>query len=381
VGGRRGRRSALPTALCLTIGLGCAACTADLGQSSAASSSTTASAITPTATPTQPASGTPAPATGVDWARVARQAEPGVVSIQVQASSGGGDQGSGEIIDGEGHVLTNNHVVAAAADGGQIQVALSDARVFAADLVGADPVSDLAVVRLRDAPADLPTLPFGDSDSLEVGQPVMALGNPLGLSRTATLGIVSALNRPVTSSDESGSSGAADPVVTNAIQTDAAVNPGNSGGALVDGAGRLVGVNSSIATLGSSSGGQSGSIGLGFAIPADQARWVARELIESGRVQHAYLGVSPQDAVVRTEGARRQVAGLSRVLRGTAAAKAGLQAGDAVSEVDGETVASAESLVAQIREREPGTTVVLTVVDRSGKARRVPVKFGTLPTS
>jgi putative serine protease PepD len=261
-----------------------------------------------------------------------------------------------------------------------MQVALSDARVFGAALVGADPATDLAVIRIESAPEDLEPLPFGDSEAVRVGQPVMAVGNPLGLSHTVTLGIVSALDRPVTTQNEAGSP--ADqgvPVVTNAIQTDAAVNPGNSGGALVDAGGRLVGVNSSIATLGASAEGQGGSIGLGFAIPAGQAQWVSRALIDAGSVRHAYLGVSPQDAVAEINGVRREVAGISEVIRDTPAARGGLRAGEAVAAVDGETVASAESLVAQIREREPGTKVVLTVVDRGGDTRDVSVEFGTRP--
>jgi putative serine protease PepD len=148
----------------------------------------------------------------------------------------------------------------------------------------------------------------------------------------------------------------------------------------VDATGALIGVNSSIATLGASGQGQGGSIGLGFAIPAAQARWVARALIDEGDVEHAYLGVAPQDAVVTMDGVRRAVAGITNVIGGTQAARAGLRSGEAVAEVDGETVASAESLVAQIREREPGSEVELTVVDRSGETREVSVRFGTQPT-
>jgi putative serine protease PepD len=315
----------------------------------------------------------------VDWPKVAAAVEASVVSIAVQGDQGS-DQGSGEIIDQSGHVLTNNHVVAPADGGGQIQVALSDARVFDAALVGADPVTDLAVLQMRNPPDDVTPLRFGDSEAVEVGQPVMALGNPLGLSHTVTVGIVSALDRPVTTENaDSSSGGQGNLVVTNAIQTDAAVNPGNSGGALVDETGAMIGVNSSIATLGASGSGQGGSIGLGFAIPAAQAQWVARTLIEKGDVAHAYLGVAPQDAVVEIDGVRRAVAGIRNVISGTPAAKAGLRSGEAVAEVDGETVASAESLVAQIREREPGSRVVLTVVDRSGDTRQVPVRFGIQP--
>jgi putative serine protease PepD len=195
-----------------------------------------------------------------------------------------------------------------------------------------------------------------------------------------TLGIVSALDRPVTTENPDASlSQAGSTVVTNAIQTDAAVNPGNSGGALVDATGALIGVNSSIATLGSSGEGSGGSIGLGFAIPSAQARWVARSLIDKGDVEHAYLGVSPVDAVVKIGGVRRAVAGLSNVIEGTQAARAGLRPGESVAQVDGETVASADSLIAQIREREPGSEVVLGVVNRTGGTREVTVRFGTQP--
>jgi putative serine protease PepD len=360
------------------LALGSAACTALPGEDTGASVSSSASSATASGTPEPTAPGSRA-GRSIDWSQVAAAVEPSVVSIAVQGDAGSGE-GSGEIIDDAGHVLTNNHVVAPAASGGQIQVALTDARVFDATLVGADPVTDLAVLRLRDAPADLEPLAFGDSEAVEVGQPVMALGNPLGLSHTVTLGIVSALDRPVTTENPAASPGQqGTPVVTNAIQTDAAVNPGNSGGALVDAEGRLIGVNSSIATLGASEGGQGGSIGLGFAIPSSQAEWVSRTLIDTGRVEHAYLGVSPQDAVVEVDGVRRAVAGISRVLDDTAAARAGIRPGEAVAEVDSETVASAESLVAQIREREPGTRVALTVVSRGGSARDVAVRFGTQP--
>jgi putative serine protease PepD len=170
-------------------------------------------------------------------------------------------------------------------------------------------------------------------------------------------------------------------VVTNAIQTDAAINPGNSGGALVDASGRLIGINSSIASLGAAAGGQGGSIGLGFAIPSTQAQWVAQQLIETGDVEHAFLGVSLQDAVVEMDDVAREVAGITDVVEGTPAAEQDLQPGDAVAAVDGETVASAESLVAQIRERRPGTEVVLTVVDDDGNPREVTVEFGTRPTT
>ncbi|MFZ5869934.1 MAG: S1C family serine protease [Actinomycetota bacterium] len=320
----------------------------------------------------------PLDAETVDWTAVAAAVEPSVVSIEVRGRGGGGE-GSGVVFDDAGHVLTNNHVVAGAGTGGAVTVAVSDGRVFEAEIVGTDPSTDLAVLRVVDAPDDLTPVRLGDSDEVRVGQPVMALGNPLGLSNTVTTGIVSALDRPVTTQAPGSSPFEPGvPVVTNAIQTDAAVNPGNSGGALVDAQGQLVGINSAIATLGASGGTQAGSIGLGFAIPVNQARWVAESLIETGTVDHAYLGVSLEDAVVTVDGAQREAAGIAEVVAGTPAADAGLSPGDAVVAVDGDPIAGAESLVAQVREREPGSTVTLTVA-RDGSTRDVQVEFGVRP--
>lgn len=359
---------------------GCSACTVSNGEGAddAADPTTSTSGATTGSVSPQAASDGEPDAQDVDWARIADLVEPSVVSIAVE----GGGVGSGVVIDAAGHVLTNNHVVAAAGEGGRIQVALSDARVFEAELAGADPDTDLAVLQMLAVPDDLTALEFGDSEAVEVAEPVMAVGNPLGLSHTVTLGYVSALDRPVTTQNASGSPlDPGDPVVTNAIQTDAAINPGNSGGALVDAGGRLIGINSSIASLGAAAGGQSGSIGLGFAIPSAQAQWVAQQLIETGDVEHAFLGVSLQDAVVEMDDVAREVAGITDVVDGTPAAEQDLQPGDAVAAVNGETVASAESLVAQIRERKPGTEVVLTVVDEAGTPREVTVEFGTRPTT
>jgi putative serine protease PepD len=326
--------------------------------------------VSPSSAPTDP---------GMDWTRIVDEAEGGVVSISVVGRVGAGE-GSGVIVDEEGHVLTNSHVVAAALAEGRVQVSLADARVVPADVVGSDPSTDLAVLKMTTPPEDLTSLEFGDSEALRVGQPVIALGNPLGLSHTVTMGIVSALDRPVTTSSTSDPvPGQSTPVVTNAIQTDAAVNPGNSGGALIDSSGRLVGINSSIATLGASYAGQGGSIGLGFAIPSYQAKWVAADLIESGKVDHAYLGVSVQDTIVGVDGGSREAARITSVAAGTPAAEAGLTPGDAIVGVDDEIVAGAEALVAQIRERPPGTLVSLTVVSDEGRTREIDVQFSTRP--
>jgi putative serine protease PepD len=314
----------------------------------------------------------------VDWTRVAATVEPGVVSISVAGPAGSGE-GSGVVIDDQGHVLTNHHVVAPAAGGGRVQVSTTDSRVFPARVVGTDPATDLAVLQLADPPEDLRAVELGDSEEVAVGQPVMALGNPLGLSHTVTVGIVSALDRPVTTQNTTGAQGTVAPVVTNAIQTDAAVNPGNSGGALVDAAGRLIGINSSIATLGATAGGQGGSIGLGFAIPVNQARWIAEGLIEDNQVEHAYLGVEARDAVIEVDGDSREAALLTRVVPGTPAEEAGLRTGEAVVAVDDEPVGSTLALVAQVREREPGTEVELTVAGTDGEQRELAVEFGTQP--
>jgi putative serine protease PepD len=283
------------------------------------------------------------------------------VSITVGGSGGG--QGSGVVIDDSGHVLTNNHVIGGGG-GTRITVTLHDGRTYTATVAGTDASTDLAVLTLEDPPEDLQPIALGDSDALKVGDPVMAVGNPLGLAGTVTTGIVSALNRPVTTSGESEGGGLtqAEPVVTNAIQTSAAINPGNSGGALVNASGQLVGINSSIATLGSSAGGQSGSIGIGFAIPVNEAKTIATQLIDKGSAQHAYLGVTSQDGTASDGSATRAGATVREVSPGTPAAEAGLRSGDTVIAVDGDRVDSTLSLVAHIRERSVGDKVTLTVL-------------------
>ena len=312
--------------------------------------------------------------TGVDWGAVAEEVQPSVVAITVRSADGSGGQGSGVVLDEEGHVLTNNHVVATSTGGAQVSVTLVDGRVLDADVVGLDPSTELAVLRLLDQPADLVPVELGSSDEVQVGDPVMAVGNPLGLSGTVTTGIVSALDRPVTT--QSVGVAAGEPVVTDAVQTDAAVNPGNSGGALVDTAGRLIGINSSIAGLGSSAGGQSGSIGLGFAIPVDSAAAVAEQLIQDGTAEHARLGVYLEDATAEVGdgrwAGRRLGAGLAEIAPGSAAADAGLRAGDVVVAVEGRPTTSAISLTARVRALQPGETVQV-VVERDGRAVEVPV--------
>ncbi|HZW44711.1 MAG TPA: trypsin-like peptidase domain-containing protein [Dermatophilaceae bacterium] len=327
-----------------------------------------------------------ADASAPNWSVTAAAVSPSVVAISVTSGQSGG-QGSGVIFDTQGHILTNNHVVAAGGSNSQITVTLNDKRTYDATVVGTDPTTDLAVIKLTNAPGDLKAIALGDANALTVGDPVMAVGNPLGLAGTVTTGIVSALNRPVTTSDQQPSDpfgrqqSSADPVVTNAIQTSAAINPGNSGGALVNASGQLVGINSAIASLGSSGGSsQSGNIGIGFAIPVNEARSIAEQLIKTGKATHPYLGVSSKDGVVPDGSAKRAAAVLTNIVSGTPADKAGLRAGDAVIAVDGNTIDGSLSLVAQIRERSVGDKVTLKIL-RDGQSQDISVTLITKPTT
>src|ERR1019366_8390472 len=240
------------------------------------------------------------------------------------------------------------------------------------------------VIKLTNAPSDLKAIALGDANVIKVGDQVMAVGNPLGLAGTVTTGIVSALNRPVTTSDQSTDPTAqsADPVVTNAIQTSAAINPGNRGGALVNAAGQLIGINSAIASLGSSSGSssQSGNIGIGFAIPVNEARSIAGQLITTGTATHPYVGVSSKDGVVADGSAQRAAAVLTTIVAGTPADKAGLRVGDAIIAVDGNSIDGSLSLVAQVRERNVGDTVTLRIV-RNGQTQNINVTLINKPTT
>lgn len=339
---------------------------------------------TPAAVEQQAAPPVASSADGVDWTAVADAVSPSVVSIRVASQAGEG-QGSGVVLDDQGHVLTNNHVATGAGEGAQIQVVLSDGRVFDdVRVVGLDPATDLAVLQIVDPPSDLVPATLGDSDSVVAGQPVMAVGNPLGLSDSVTTGIVSAVNRPVSTAASaspqqdpfSGGRSAAEPVVTNAIQTDAAVNPGNSGGALVDASGAVIGIPSSIASTATGTGGQAGSIGLGFAIPVNEAKRIADELVADGTADHAWLGVRLQDGAGTADGTTRQGAEVVDVTAGTPAADAGLQAGDVIVAVDDENVSGSESLTAQVRERAPGDEVTLHVV-RGSELVQVQAVLGT----
>ncbi|MCX0271000.1 trypsin-like peptidase domain-containing protein [Nocardia zapadnayensis] len=291
---------------------------------------------------------------------VAQRVLPSVVMIEVASNRGQGE-GSGVVLSSDGLILTNNHVAAGGGGNGDMSVTFSDGSTAQASLVGADPVSDLAVIRVR-GKTDLQPIELGSSANLQVGQPVVAIGSPLGLAGTVTTGIVSAMNRPVSTTGEGGNDPTVPNPVIDAIQTDAAINPGNSGGALVDAEGRLIGINTAIASLGSSGAGgqQSGSIGLGFAIPVDQARRVADELIKSGHATYAQIGMT----VERDESVHG-----ARVLDVTPngpAAAAGIPSGSIVTRLDDRTIESGDALVAAVRSKQPGDKVTVTYTDERG---------------
>jgi putative serine protease PepD len=290
------------------------------------------------------------------------------VTINVTGGQESGT-GSGVIIRADGYILTNQHVVAVAGNGGSITVTLPDGRTVPARVVGEDSVTDLAVVKVN--VTGLQAATFADSDAAKIGQTVVAVGSPLGLNGTVTEGIVSALHRPTTGGSDNSA-------VIDALQTDAAINPGNSGGPLVDLAGRVVGINQSIATASSGGGlpGQSstpGNIGIGFAIPSNTAARVAEQLITSGKATHAYLGVQAGSSSATTPGTG---ATLASVESGGPAAAAGLKAGDVVTKIGDRLIDGSDELVAAVRSYAPGDKVTLTV--RRGDAEQtVTVTLGS----
>jgi putative serine protease PepD len=291
---------------------------------------------------------------------------PSVVKIAV-ATQQGAATGSGIVISKDGLIVTNNHVVSGAS-GGEIMVMLNDGRTVPATIKGTDPLTDLAVIHAQ--ATDLTPATLGKSGNLAVGQGVVAIGSPFGLESTVTSGIVSALNRPVTSGDEEQDS----TTVFPAIQTDAAINPGNSGGALIDLAGQVVGINSAIKTAGGSGQSEGGNIGLGFAIPIDQAKPIIDELVAKGKATHARLGVTVGDA--QSSDGLSNGARLGEVTSGGAADKAGLQSGDVVTAVDGKAIASGDALVAAVRSHRPGDQVKLTIT-RAGKTQTIDATLGS----
>jgi putative serine protease PepD len=298
---------------------------------------------------------------------VAAKVLPSVVKINVSGEEGSGS-GSGVVISDAGEILTNDHVVDVAADGGRMTVSFNDGTTAPADLVGADPVTDLAVIKVDNVRGLTPAR-LGDSDKLDVGEGVVAIGSPFGLAATVTSGIVSALNRPV--SVGSGSEGD-DATTYPAIQTDAAINPGNSGGPLVNLAGQVVGINSSIRSS-SDLGSEGGSIGLGFAIPISKVLPIVDQLRAGQTPTHARLGITVSDQGSSTDPTENGLitgAGVEEVSPGSAGEEAGLEAGDVVTKVNDDPISSSESLVATIRGYRPGDKVVLTVL-RDGETLRL----------
>jgi len=300
-----------------------------------------------------------------DWAAISEQVSPSAVSI-LSSTGSGTSQGTGVVLDEDGTILTNDHV---AGDAESLQVTTSDGRSFAASIVGTDPSTDLAVIRLEDPPEDLQPATFADSSTVVVGQPVMALGTPLGLENTVTTGIVSALDRPVSATGEE--TDGSDTTFTSAIQTDAAINPGNSGGPLVDAAGQVIGINTAIASIPNESG-QAGSIGLGFAIPANTAMLIAEQLQDGGTVQHAFVGVTTTDGTADDGSAGYRGAEVVAVEPGSPAAEAGLAEGDLITGIDDTPVGGASALTGIVRGLEVGSTHTLELV-RDGKVQTLEI--------
>ena len=290
--------------------------------------------------------------TAVVWTAVAKEVSDSVVAIDV-ATSDGEAKGSGVVISDKGYIATNNHVISGAQ---QIQVTLASGAVYSAKVVGTDTTTDLAVIKLDNPPSDLKVAEFADSDNLAVGEAVMAIGNPLGYDDTATTGIVSALNRPVTVTDDDNNA-----IVTNAVQIDAAINPGNSGGPTFNAAGQVIGINSSIASTASSSG-TAGSIGIGFAIPSNLVKRVTNEIIDNGSVKHVVLGITIKSSSVEADGVTRGCAQVQAVTDGGPASKAGVKAGDSIVAFNGKAVNNNYSLLGYVRASAMGDKVKLTVV-------------------
>ncbi|MFH7593941.1 trypsin-like peptidase domain-containing protein [Streptomyces racemochromogenes] len=309
-------------------------------------------------------------------AGLAAAALPSVVTIEASAGDGEGGTGTGFVYDEQGHILTNNHVVASAANGGKLSATFSDGKKYEAEVVGRAQGYDVAVIKLKNPPANLKPLALGDSDKVAVGDPTIAIGAPFGLSNTVTTGIVSAKNRPVASGDGSGGKNS----YMSALQTDASINPGNSGGPLLDNRGAVIGINSAIQSAGNGGfgGGQAGSIGLGFAIPINQAKNVATSLISTGKPVYPVISVSV-DLQAKTDGAKISEQGAPAgelVDPNGPAGKAGLKPGDVITEFGGKQVDSGPTLISLIWTYKPGDTVKLTYL-RGGKPTTVDITLGS----
>ncbi|MCF2125827.1 trypsin-like peptidase domain-containing protein [Strepomyces sp. STD 3.1] len=307
-------------------------------------------------------------------AALAGRALPSVVTLHVSGSDAAGT-GTGFVLDDRGHILTNNHVVDPAGDGGGITVTFNSGDTAEATVVGRDSGYDLAVVKVKGV-SGLTPMPLGNSDNVRVGDPVVAIGAPFDLAGTVTSGIISAKERPITAGGEEGD--ASDVSYVDALQTDAPINPGNSGGPLLDSQGRAIGINSAIRSAGGGSaesdGGQSGSIGLGFAIPINQGKRVAEELINTGKASHPVIGIT-LDMNYTGDGARVGADG-SAVTKGGAGAKAGIKPGDVITAVDGQRVHSGEELIVKTRAHRPGDRLELTL-ERGGKETKVSLVLGS----
>ena len=300
--------------------------------------------------------------TGMNTKAIASLVTPSVVSISVTTASGGGT-GSGSIYktnSSSSYVITNNHVVSTSGAAATIKVELSNGDQYPATIVGRDPGYDIAVLQIK--MGNLPTVTIGDSTKLSVGDPVLAIGSPLGLASTVTSGIISALNRPVSTGTADAQS------YVNAIQTDAAINPGNSGGALIDAQGRIIGVNSAIATL--SSGAASGSIGLGFSIPIHEAKRVIDEIIATGKSTRPVLGVF-FDTAYTGEGAK-----IAKLSPSEGADNAGIPAGSIIRSIDGVKIPDTDTAIVRIRSYPPGATVTVVVELPSGGNKTFKVTLG-----
>jgi putative serine protease PepD len=310
-------------------------------------------------------------------AGIAARALPSVVTLHVR---GAGEQGTGTgfVLDTSGHILTNNHVVEPAGSDGEISVTFSSGDTAKATVVGRDSGYDLAVVRVSGV-RGLTPLPLGNSDNVQVGDPVVAIGAPFDLAGTVTSGIISAKERPITAGGEKGDG--SDVSYVDALQTDAPINPGNSGGPLLDSKARVIGINSAIRSAGSGSdldGGQAGSIGLGFAIPINQGKRVAEELINTGHATHPVIGIT-LDMNYTGDGARVGTKGNDGgppVTAGGPGDKAGIKAGDVITEVDAERVHSGEELIVKTRAHRPGDRLELTL-RRDGRERTVSLVLGS----